>query len=78
MGKISESILWGLGSEQLEKCNLVRDGQHGFLMWVLTNLGFLEGIAAMGGMDLDWMACTCALVLKWQTGMQVQSSSSFH
>ena len=49
VGKILETILWGLGSEQLEKCNLIRDGQRGFLMWVLTNLGFFKGIAAMGG-----------------------------
>lgn len=48
VGKILETILWGLGSEQLEKCNLIRDGQCGFLMWVLTNLGFFKAIAAVG------------------------------
>lgn len=49
VGKILESILWGFGSEQLGKCNLIRDGQRGFLKAVLTNLEFLKGIAGMGG-----------------------------
>lgn len=49
VGKILETIWWGLGSEQLEKCNLIRDGQCGLLVWVLTNFGFFQGIAAVGG-----------------------------
>lgn len=48
VGKILESIWGGLGSEQLEKCNLIRDGQCGGLRWVLTAWGVFPGIAARG------------------------------
>lgn len=59
VGEILESI-WGgrLGSEQLEKCNLIRDGQCGGLRRVLTDWGFFPGIAARGGLDGDGMMWT--------------------
>lgn len=59
VGEILESIWGGLGSEQLEKCNFIRDGQCGALRWVLTDWGFFPGIAARGGLDGDGMMWTC-------------------
>lgn len=80
-GKILETILWGLGSEQLEKCNLIRDGQRGFLMWVLTNLGFFKGIAAMGG-NGSWLdgvyLCYVFEVANWDATTELLLVSLSH
>lgn len=71
VGKILESIWGGLGSEQLEKGNLIRDGQCGGSRWVLTAWGFFPGIAAKGGLDGDGMMWTCVFeVPNWDAAAE--------
>lgn len=70
VGKMLGSI-WGyLGSEQLEKCNLIRDGQWGGWRWVLTEDSSQVLLPGEGWMGMGWWELA---FLKCQPGMQQQS-----
>lgn len=67
-----------MGREQLGKCNLIRDGQPGLSRWVLANLGFFKGIAALGGngSGLDGLdLCELSEVANWDAAAELLLAS---